>query len=61
MPSVTVRSPLGASPPMLDSQGDTSVSTPPMDPGGVPSDDSTTHSVVRINTFHSIMDTMTLV
>ncbi|XP_008325713.1 bromodomain-containing protein 8 isoform X2 [Cynoglossus semilaevis] len=47
MPSVTVRSPLGASPPMLDSQGDTSVSTPPMDPGGVPSDDSTTHSVAQ--------------
>uniref|UniRef100_A0A4W6FQS7 Bromodomain-containing protein 8 n=1 Tax=Lates calcarifer TaxID=8187 RepID=A0A4W6FQS7_LATCA len=34
LPSVTVRSPLGASPPTLDSQADSSVPTPPMDTGG---------------------------
>ncbi|XP_028316238.1 bromodomain-containing protein 8 isoform X2 [Gouania willdenowi] len=40
IPSVTVRSPMGASPPTMDSQPDSSVSTLPMDIGGVPSDDS---------------------
>lgn len=47
LPSVTVRSPLGASPPNIDSQADCLVSTPPMDTGGVASDDSSTHSIVR--------------
>ncbi|XP_018525063.1 bromodomain-containing protein 8 isoform X2 [Lates calcarifer] len=47
LPSVTVRSPLGASPPTLDSQADSSVPTPPMDTGGVASDDTTTHSVAQ--------------
>ncbi|XP_047190405.1 bromodomain-containing protein 8 isoform X1 [Scophthalmus maximus] len=49
LPSVTVRSPLGASPPALDSQADSSAPTPPMDTGGVASDDTTTttHSVVQ--------------
>ncbi|XP_074530125.1 bromodomain-containing protein 8 isoform X3 [Halichoeres trimaculatus] len=48
LPSVTVRSPLGASPPTMDSQGDSSVSTPPMDTGGVASEDTTTtHSVAQ--------------
>nr|XP_046262165.1 bromodomain-containing protein 8 [Scatophagus argus] len=47
LPSVTVRSPLGASPPAMDSQADSSVPTPPMDTGTVPSDDTTTHSVAQ--------------
>ncbi|XP_071313271.1 bromodomain-containing protein 8 isoform X2 [Trachinotus anak] len=47
LPSVTVRSPLGASPPTLDSQADSSVSTPPMDTGVVASDDTTTHTVAQ--------------
>lgn len=47
LPSVTVRSPLGASPPAMDSQADSSVPTPPMDTGGVASDDTTAPSVVR--------------
>ncbi|XP_026186476.1 bromodomain-containing protein 8 [Mastacembelus armatus] len=47
LPSVTVRSPLGASPPPLDSQADSSVPTPPMDSGGVASDDTTTLSVAQ--------------
>ncbi|XP_059202006.1 bromodomain-containing protein 8 isoform X2 [Centropristis striata] len=48
LPSVTVRSPLGASPPTMDSQADSSVQTPPMDTGGVGSDDTpTTHSVAQ--------------
>lgn len=51
LPSVTVRSPLGASPPTMDAQADSSVPTPPMDTGGVASDDTstttTTHTVVR--------------
>ncbi|XP_034546878.1 bromodomain-containing protein 8 isoform X2 [Notolabrus celidotus] len=42
LPSVTVRSPLGASPPTMDSQGDSSVSTPPMDTGSATSEDTTT-------------------
>ncbi|XP_026213653.1 bromodomain-containing protein 8 [Anabas testudineus] len=47
LPSVTVRSPLGASPPTLDSQADSSVPTPPMETGGVSSDETTTHSVAQ--------------
>ncbi|XP_006781893.1 bromodomain-containing protein 8 isoform X2 [Neolamprologus brichardi] len=48
LPSVTVRSPLGASPPTLDSQTDSSVPTPPMDTGaGVSEDTTTTHSVAQ--------------
>ncbi|KAK2849472.1 hypothetical protein Q5P01_009306 [Channa striata] len=47
LPSVTVRSPLGASPPTLDSQAESSVPTPPMDTGGVTSDDTTTRSVAQ--------------
>lgn len=48
LPSVTVRSPLGASPPNLDSQTDSSVPTQPMDTGASVSEDTTTtHSVVR--------------
>ncbi|XP_041845552.1 bromodomain-containing protein 8 isoform X1 [Melanotaenia boesemani] len=48
LPSVTVRSPLGTSPPNVDSQADSSVSTPPMETGGVASDDTSTHSVVGV-------------
>ena len=55
LPSVTVRSPLGASPPTLDSQADSSVPTPPMDTGGVPSDDTTTHSVVRTYSYRRML------
>ncbi|KAL3972667.1 SH3-containing GRB2-like protein 3-interacting protein 1 [Sarotherodon galilaeus] len=48
LPSVTVRSPLGASPPALDSQTDSSAPTPPMDTGaGVSEDTTTTHSVAQ--------------
>ncbi|XP_041653457.1 bromodomain-containing protein 8 [Cheilinus undulatus] len=47
LPSVTVRSPLGASPPTVDSQSDSSVPTPPMDTGGVASEDTTTHSLAQ--------------
>ncbi|TKS72669.1 Bromodomain-containing protein 8 [Collichthys lucidus] len=47
LPSVTVRSPLGASPPTMDCQADSSVPTPPMDMGSVTSDDTTTHSVAQ--------------
>ncbi|XP_042348952.1 bromodomain-containing protein 8 isoform X2 [Plectropomus leopardus] len=49
LPSVTVRSPLGASPPTMDSQADSSAPTPPMDTGCVASDDTTTitHSVAQ--------------
>ncbi|KAJ0002568.1 hypothetical protein NQD34_007717 [Periophthalmus magnuspinnatus] len=47
LPSVTVRSPLGASPTSLDSQADSSVPTPPMDTGGAPSEDTGHHSVVQ--------------
>ncbi|TDH07986.1 hypothetical protein EPR50_G00111880 [Perca flavescens] len=47
LPSVTVRSPMGASPPTMDSQADSSVSTQSMDTGGVASDDTTTHSVAQ--------------
>ncbi|XP_019937619.1 bromodomain-containing protein 8 isoform X2 [Paralichthys olivaceus] len=58
LPSVTVRSPLGASPPTLDSQADSSVSTPPMDTGGGASDDTTTHSVVQgVGVFLPVTDT----
>ncbi|XP_060904832.1 bromodomain-containing protein 8 isoform X2 [Labrus mixtus] len=58
-PSVTVRSPLGASPPTVDSQGDASVQTPPMDTGAVTSEDTTTttttHSV-GVGVFLPVMD-----
>ncbi|XP_037636421.1 bromodomain-containing protein 8 isoform X1 [Sebastes umbrosus] len=50
LPSVTVRSPLGASPPTVESQADSSVPTPPMDTGSVASDDTaptSTHSVAQ--------------
>lgn len=47
LPSVSVRSPLGASPPTMDSQADSLVPTPPMDTGGVPAEDANTHPVVR--------------
>ncbi|XP_068181969.1 bromodomain-containing protein 8 [Antennarius striatus] len=47
LPSVTVRSPLGASPPTMDHQADSSVPTPPMDTGGVTSDDTLTHSIAH--------------
>ncbi|XP_020485357.1 bromodomain-containing protein 8 isoform X2 [Labrus bergylta] len=58
-PSVTVRSPLGASPPTVDSQGDASVQTPPMDTGAVTSEDTTTktHSVAQgVGVFLPVMD-----
>ncbi|XP_053180338.1 bromodomain-containing protein 8 [Scomber japonicus] len=47
LPSVTVRSPLGASPPTIDSQTDSSVATPPMDTGSVASDDTSIHPVAQ--------------
>ncbi|XP_030594877.1 bromodomain-containing protein 8 isoform X1 [Archocentrus centrarchus] len=48
LPSVTVRSPLGASPPALDSQTDSSVPTPPTETGaGASEDTTTTHSVAQ--------------
>ncbi|XP_061643646.1 bromodomain-containing protein 8 isoform X1 [Phyllopteryx taeniolatus] len=51
LPSVTVRSPLGASPTRLDSQTDSSAPTPPTDPVGVVSDDTSTHSVQGVGFF----------
>ncbi|XP_051275464.1 bromodomain-containing protein 8 isoform X1 [Dicentrarchus labrax] len=53
LPSVTVRSPLGASPPTVDTQADSSVPTPPMDTGGVASDDTTTTTTTTTTT-HSV-------
>ncbi|XP_078145347.1 bromodomain-containing protein 8 [Centroberyx gerrardi] len=47
LPSVTVRSPLGASPPSLDSQADSTAPTPPMDTGSTASDDTSTHNVAQ--------------
>ncbi|XP_011478813.1 bromodomain-containing protein 8 isoform X2 [Oryzias latipes] len=47
LPSVTVRSPLGASPSAMDSQSDSSLSTPSMETGGIPSDDTNTRSVAQ--------------
>ncbi|XP_024138713.1 bromodomain-containing protein 8 isoform X2 [Oryzias melastigma] len=47
LPSVTVRSPLGASPPAMDSQSDPSLSTASMDTGGIPSEDMNTRSVAQ--------------
>ncbi|KAM8848412.1 bromodomain-containing protein 8-like [Synchiropus picturatus] len=44
--SVTVRSPLGASSPMLDSLTDSAAPTPPMETGGASSDDTSSLSVV---------------
>lgn len=49
LPSVTVRSPLGANSPTVDPQADSSVSTPPMETGAVSSEETTTHSVVRLS------------
>ncbi|KAJ0050113.1 hypothetical protein NL108_011991, partial [Boleophthalmus pectinirostris] len=51
LPSVTVRSPLGASPTSLDSQTDASVPTPPMDTGGVPSEDTGHHNAQGVGVF----------
>ncbi|XP_028272333.1 bromodomain-containing protein 8 isoform X2 [Parambassis ranga] len=47
LPSVTVRSPLGASPPAMDSQAESSAPAPPMETGGVSSDDTTMQSVAQ--------------
>ncbi|XP_017275285.1 bromodomain-containing protein 8 isoform X2 [Kryptolebias marmoratus] len=47
LPSVTVRSPLGASPPNLDSHPDSSVSTPPMEAEGAAPDETAIHSVAQ--------------
>ncbi|XP_057707153.1 bromodomain-containing protein 8 isoform X2 [Corythoichthys intestinalis] len=44
-PSVTVRSPLGASPTSMDSQTDSSAPTPPLDPAVIASDDTSAHTV----------------
>lgn len=49
LPSVTVRSPLGANSPTVDPQADSSVPTPPMETGAVSSEETTTHSVVRLS------------
>ncbi|XP_054890248.1 bromodomain-containing protein 8 isoform X1 [Poeciliopsis prolifica] len=47
LPSVTVRSPLGASPSTHDAQADSAVPTPPMDTEGVPSEDTVVHSTAQ--------------
>ncbi|XP_014328829.2 bromodomain-containing protein 8-like isoform X1 [Xiphophorus maculatus] len=47
LPSVTVRSPLGASPSTHDAQADSVVPTPPMDTEGVPSEDTAVHSAAQ--------------
>uniref|UniRef100_A0A1A8DMP6 Bromodomain-containing protein 8 n=1 Tax=Nothobranchius kadleci TaxID=1051664 RepID=A0A1A8DMP6_NOTKA len=47
LPSVTVRSPLGTSPPTMDSQADSSVSTPPMDSEAPPPEESSSLSVAQ--------------
>lgn len=47
LPSVTMRSPLGASPTNLDTQADSSVSSTPMETEGITSDETSIHSVVR--------------
>ncbi|XP_061757659.1 bromodomain-containing protein 8 isoform X1 [Nerophis ophidion] len=44
LPSVTVRSPLGTSPPCMEPQTDSSVPMPPLNPTGLSSDDTSTHS-----------------
>uniref|UniRef100_A0A3P9LBU2 Bromodomain-containing protein 8 n=1 Tax=Oryzias latipes TaxID=8090 RepID=A0A3P9LBU2_ORYLA len=51
LPSVTVRSPLGASPSAMDSQSDSSLSTPSMETGGISSDDTNTRSAQGIGVF----------
>ncbi|XP_077466417.1 bromodomain-containing protein 8-like isoform X2 [Stigmatopora argus] len=48
-PSVTVRSPLGASPTSVDSQPDSSAPTPPSEPAGIASDDTGTHTVQGVS------------
>lgn len=50
LPSVAVRSPLGASPTSMDSQADSSVSTPTLETGGTTSEDTGSLSVVRVST-----------
>ncbi|XP_075899643.1 bromodomain-containing protein 8 isoform X2 [Nelusetta ayraudi] len=47
LPSVTVRSPLGANSPTVDPQADSSVPTAPMETGAVSSEETTTHSVAQ--------------
>uniref|UniRef100_A0AAV2MLX9 Bromodomain-containing protein 8 n=1 Tax=Knipowitschia caucasica TaxID=637954 RepID=A0AAV2MLX9_KNICA len=47
LPSVTVRSPLGASPTSLDSQAESSASSLPMDTGGPPPEGPALHNVVQ--------------
>ncbi|XP_054648713.1 bromodomain-containing protein 8 isoform X2 [Dunckerocampus dactyliophorus] len=56
LPSVTVRSPLGASPTGMDSQTDSSVPTPPMDPAAIASDDTSTHTVQGVGVFLPVTD-----
>ncbi|XP_077388141.1 bromodomain-containing protein 8 isoform X1 [Festucalex cinctus] len=51
LPSVAVRSPLGASPTSLDSQTDASAPTAPSEPAGVVSDDPGAHSVQGVGFF----------
>ncbi|KAK9517716.1 hypothetical protein VZT92_023062 [Zoarces viviparus] len=64
LPSVTVRSPLGASSPTVDSLADSLVPTTPMDTGGVSSDDTTitttiTHSVAQgVGVFLPVSDAL---
>ncbi|KAK1904869.1 Bromodomain containing protein 8 [Dissostichus eleginoides] len=48
LPSVTVRSPLGASPPTLDSQIDSSIPMASLDTGSVASDDTTPTSTLSV-------------
>ncbi|XP_077465580.1 bromodomain-containing protein 8-like isoform X3 [Stigmatopora argus] len=48
-PSVTTRSPLGASPTSVDSQPDSSAPTPPSEPAGIASDDTSTHTVQGVS------------
>lgn len=47
LPSVAVRSPLGASPTSMDSQADSSVSTPTLETGGTTSEDTGSLSVAQ--------------
>ncbi|XP_068441979.1 bromodomain-containing protein 8 isoform X2 [Clinocottus analis] len=54
LPSITVRSPLGASPPTVDSVADSSVPTTPMDTGGVATDDITSTTSTTTTTTHSV-------
>nr|XP_057919831.1 bromodomain-containing protein 8 isoform X2 [Doryrhamphus excisus] len=56
LPSVTVRSPLGASPPGMDPQTESSAPTPPIDPAVIASDDTSTHSVQGVGAFLPVAD-----